>query len=105
MSSARSAKRCKFCHSHCGPRPCYVVLRMDVQLREHWIGGPVFLGNAWTMAKSWRTATCALFSHQFGWERRLTIRELVRSQVCRSSDEVLRVQEEWRRTLETRGYR
>jgi hypothetical protein len=43
-------------------------------------------------------------THQFGWELRLTIGELVRTQVCRSSDEVMRVQEEWRRALEERGY-
>jgi hypothetical protein len=70
---------------------------------ENWIGA-AFLGNAWTMTKGGRTATCALFSHQFGWELRLTIVELVRTQVCRATDDVLRVQEEWRTALIERGY-
>lgn len=56
------------------------------------------------MVKGGRTATCALFSHQFGWELRLTVGELLRSQVCRSTDEVLRVQEEWRAALAAVGY-
>ena len=77
---------------------------MDVQQREQWNGEPAFLGNAWIMNKGPHTATCALFSHQFGWELRLTIGELLRTQVCRSTDEVLRVQEEWRTALIGRGY-
>lgn len=77
---------------------------MQVQQREHWSGGPAFLGNAWMLTKAGRTATCALHSHDFGWELRLTIGELVRTQVCRTSEEVLSVQEDWRRALEQRGY-
>jgi hypothetical protein len=56
------------------------------------------------MTKRRHVATCALFSHQFGWELRLTIGELLRTQVCRSTDEVLRVQEDWKHALEQRGY-
>ena len=77
---------------------------MNVQLREGWSGEAAFLGNAWTMTKGTRTATCALYSHQFGWELRLTISELLRTQVCRGTDDVLRVQEEWRAALSERGY-
>jgi hypothetical protein len=89
---------------HSTPRKCYLDDDMSVLQREHWTGEPAFLGNAWTMKKRQHVAVCELFSHQLGWELRLTIGELLRSQVCRSSDEVLRVQEEWRRTLEDRGY-
>ena len=63
-----------------------------------------FLGNAWTMTKGKRTATCELFSHQFGWDLRLNVGELLRRQVCRSGDEVPTRQEEWRVALEQRGY-
>jgi hypothetical protein len=77
---------------------------MDVQQREHW-SGPARLGTAWTMTKGQQLAVCELCSHQFGWELRLTIgRELVRSQVCRATDDVLRSQEEWRAALGERGY-
>lgn len=70
---------------------------MDVQQREGWSGGPAFLGKAWTMTKGGRTATCALFSHQLGWELRLAIDGgvLQRSQVCRSNDEILDTQQQW----------
>lgn len=77
---------------------------MDVQQREQWNGEPAFLGNAWVMTKGTRIATCGLFSHQFGWELRLTIGELLRTQVCRATDEVLRVQEDWKNGLGQRGY-
>ena len=77
---------------------------MTIPQREHWVGEPVFLGDAWRLNKKQHVAKCALLSHQFGWELRLTIGELLRTQVCRSSDDVIRVQEEWRRALEERGY-
>ena len=76
---------------------------MSTLQREHWTG-PAFLDNAWMMTKRRHVATCELFSHQLGWELRLTIGELVRTQVCRSTEEVMRVQEEWQRALEERGY-
>ena len=77
---------------------------MDVHQREQWNGEAAFLGNAWVMTNGERTATCALFAHQFGWELRLTIGELLRTQVCRATDDVLRVQEEWRAVMAERGY-
>jgi hypothetical protein len=75
----------------------------NILQREH-CDGPAFLGNAWALTKGARIARCELFSHQFGWELRLMIGELVRSQVCRTTDEILSVQEEWRAALRTRGY-
>jgi hypothetical protein len=36
-----------------------------------------------------KVATCILGSHPFGWELRLMTTDLLRSQVCRSSEEVL----------------
>jgi hypothetical protein len=77
---------------------------MDVQQREHWNGEAAFLGDAWVLRKGNRAATCALFAHQFGWELRLTIGKLLRTQVCRSTDDVHRRQEEWRAAALLRGY-
>lgn len=77
---------------------------MEIQLREHWTGPPVSLGKAWTLGKGRHIAVCELFSHQFGWELRLTIGPLLRTQVCRGTDDVLRVQEEWRAALIERFY-
>lgn len=53
--------------------------------------------------KGERVARCALFSHEFGWELRLMVGELVRSQVCRSEDEILATQELWKAPMLGRG--
>jgi hypothetical protein len=57
---------------------------------------PVDLGDAWTLHKGTKVARCVLVSHEFGWELRLMVGELVRSQVCRSSEEILTTQEAWK---------
>ena len=72
--------------------------------RDRWDGHPVDLGTAWTLHKRDREARCALVSHQLGWELRLMVGELVRSQVCRSSDEILETAEAWKRAMVARGW-
>jgi hypothetical protein len=76
----------------------------DVLQREYWDGHPVELGRAWVLRKGDREARCVLLSHQFGWELRLLIGELVRSQVCRSSEEILSTQESWKAALIQGGW-
>jgi hypothetical protein len=61
-----------------------------------WDGHPVELGDAWTLHKGDKLARCALVSHQLGWELRLMVGELMRSQVCRSADEILTTQSDWK---------
>jgi hypothetical protein len=48
---------------------------------------------------------CELWSHEFGWELRLVVDggELIRSQVCRSQDEVLDVTEQWKAAMVGKG--
>lgn len=61
---------------------------MGVLQRQYWIGEPAFLGNAWTMTKGGRIATCALFSHQFGCELGLSVDgSLIPSDVFRDPGE------------------
>jgi hypothetical protein len=67
--------------------------------RENWNGHPVELGDAWTLRKGTKVARCVLVSHQLGWELRLTVGELLRSQVCRSSEEILNTQELWKTVM------
>ena len=43
--------------------------------------------------------------HEFGFELRLIVGELMRSQVCRSSDEVLDTQESWKAAMIAKGWR
>jgi hypothetical protein len=55
--------------------------------------------------KEKREAVCAMFSHQFGWELRLTIDgELIQSQVCRSQEEVLNTWETWLAAMKEKGW-
>ena len=72
--------------------------------REHWDGNPVELGSAWTLRKGERVAHCILVSHQLGWELRLITPDLLRSHVCRSSEEILSTHEEWKAAMLAKGW-
>lgn len=78
---------------------------MQTPQREHWDGHPVELGDAWIMRKGEKVVRCLLVTHPFGWELRLMTPHLLRSQVCRSSEEVLHTQEEWRAAMHTKGWK
>jgi len=46
-----------------------------------------------------------MFTHQFGHELRLEVKgQLVESKVCRTDDEVVTCQEQWRAGLESKGW-
>ena len=48
---------------------------------------------------------CQMLSHQFGWELHLDVDgDVARTVVCRSQDEVLNTQEQWREGLEGKGW-
>jgi hypothetical protein len=46
-----------------------------------------------------------LVSHEFGWELRLMTTDLLRSQVCRSSEEILSTHEQWKAAMLEKGWR
>ena len=72
--------------------------------REHFAGAEL-LSPAWTLRKGQRRATCDVWSHQFRFELRLTVsRELVQSEVCRTQEAMIEVQERWRAGLEEKGW-
>jgi hypothetical protein len=48
----------------------------------------------WILRKGEKVARCILVSHPLGWELRLMTTDLLRSQVCRSSTEVLDTSEQ-----------
>ena len=73
--------------------------------REHWDGHPVALGDAWTLRKDDRVARCILVTHPLGWELRLMTSDLLRSQVCRSSEEILTTHQQWRIAMVAKGGR
>ena len=55
-------------------------------------------------ARVTRWARCSLVTHQLGFEIRLITTDLLRSQVCRSSDEVLAVHEQWKAAMIREGW-
>jgi hypothetical protein len=63
---------------------------------EHRDDHPVELGDAWTLRKGGKVARCILVTHPLGWELRLMTTDLLRSQVCRSSDEILNTHAQWK---------
>lgn len=73
--------------------------------REHF-NGPELLSPAWTVTKGFATAACTVWSNQFGFELRLVITgdDMPRTQVVRTQEDLIRVQEEWRAALEARGW-
>jgi hypothetical protein len=67
---------------------------------------PERLSPAWTLTKGTKTAVCEVWSHVFGFELRALIGpELVQSHVCRSQEDMIRVQDEWRAAFEAKGWR
>jgi hypothetical protein len=78
---------------------------MRVLQRPFWNGDPEELRELFALSKHDRAhARCALWSHQFGWELRLTVNgSLVRSQVSRVFAEVVDAAEEWQRAMRDEG--
>ena len=72
--------------------------------REHWDGDPIELGDAWTLRKDAKVARCMLVTHPLGWELRLMTNDLLRSQVLRSSEEILITHEQWKAALLEKGW-
>ena len=72
--------------------------------REHWDGDPIELGDAWTLRKGQKVARCILVTHPLGSELRLMTSDLLRSQVCRSSEEILSTHEAWKTAMLDRGW-
>ncbi len=69
--------------------------------------GPKRIDGMWTLTKDRRTAVCDVWSHVLGYELRLVISgdDLPRTQVCRSTEEIVTVQDTWRQALEAQGWR
>lgn len=72
--------------------------------REHFTT-PERHSTAWTLTKRGQTAMCEAWTHAFGFELRASIgSELVQSEVCRTSDELLGVQADRRAAFEAKGW-
>jgi hypothetical protein len=84
--------------------PCYDPRHMNTRQREHWDGDPIELGDAWILRKAEKVARCILVTHPLGWELRLMTTDLLRSQVCRSSEEILNTHEAWKTATIGKGW-
>jgi len=63
------------------------------------------MGNVWTLSKAGKRLMCALHTHPMGWELRVWYGpELVRSQVCKTPDDVVSTAEKWKATALTDGW-
>jgi hypothetical protein len=82
--------------------------RVDVLQRRDWHGAPIHLGEVFLMRKNGVEARCVLRTHQFGWELCLQVgisRDFVRSQVCRTANQVLDGSEQWKASMVENGWR
>jgi hypothetical protein len=80
-------------------------MTIQVLQRLWWDGEPRHQADWFRLTKGTRNAVCAMFSHQLGWELRLTIDgELIQSQVCRSDEEVLSTWENWLAAMKEKGW-
>ena len=76
-----------------------------VRLRPFWNGQPEELREIFKLTKADRVARCALWSHEFGWELRLTLAgSLIRSQVAREFPEILAAFDQWKTTMVNDGW-
>jgi hypothetical protein len=75
------------------------------RLREDWYGDPIELGDACILRKGDKVARCLLVTHPLGWELRLMSTDLLRSQLCRSSEEILSTHEQWKTAMIEKGWR
>jgi hypothetical protein len=82
--------------SYAGSRPTCASRVLTSQRADWWNRSHEELRVLYEHTKGNAHARCALWSHQLGWEVRLTIEgSLIRSRVTRSIDEAMTSREEW----------
>ena len=87
---------------------CIIAMAKQYLQRSDWHGEPKEMAELFHLAKgNNRRVRCLIFTHQFGFELRLVFAskgELLRSQVCRTDDEVLTAGEQWKASLVKQGW-
>jgi len=72
--------------------------------RGFWNGNAVRLEDVWSLRKRTHIVQCMLYTHQFGWELRLEVGQLFRTQVCRSDREIEDVSVAWKEEMIEKGW-
>ena len=74
-------------------------------MRYNPVHGVQNMGHLWVLTKGRKRLVCALHTHPTGWELRVWYGpELVRSQVCKTQDDVFFTAEKWKATALTDGW-
>lgn len=77
----------------------------DVPQRDDLNAPPTRLDDLFEMRKGERVATCACWTHAFGWKCRLFAgEEMISTHVCRSDAEVEAFGKLWRDALTAKGW-
>jgi hypothetical protein len=83
-----------------------VITVKHISPGEFWNGPPEELRELFSLTNA-RDAhvRCAVWSHQFGWELRLTVSgSLIRTQVCRAFADVMGASDEWKASMQATGW-
>ena len=74
-------------------------------VRYDFYRGPQQLGSMWTVNRDGLEMRCAIATHRVGWELRLySGKNFLRSQVCKSEEEVFRVSDAWNLEARSKGW-
>ena len=77
---------------------------MDTVQGERSRDSRLSLGEAWRLYKGTNVAVCSIGSHELGWKLVLRGGPMLFSKVCRSINEALSTQEQWRTAMVERGW-
>ena len=77
---------------------------MDRVQGEHAADSPLSLGEAWRLRKGKNVVICSVGSHALGWKLDLRGGPLIFSRVCRSLNEALSTQQQWKMAMVERGW-
>lgn len=77
---------------------------MRVLQRLNRSAEPATLGELFALNRNDANARCVLRTHEFGWELRLQVGELLLSHICRSQDEVRMTGQQWKTGLVENGW-
>ena len=77
---------------------------MDTVQGERIRDSRLSLGEAWRLHKGTNVAVCSIGSHELGWKLVLRGGPMLFSKVCRSINEALSTQEQWKTAMVERGW-
>ena len=77
---------------------------MDMVHSEPTADRRLELGEAWRLHKGTQVAICSVRSHELGWKLILRGGPMLFSKVCRSINEALSTQEQWKAAMLERGW-